>query len=342
MYARSCFMLLGVFLLSMLTGCPNPWAANGSLFLVDASKDRAVVEYDRQWDGMETGPSSLWLVDLNGGDATRFKAARKQFVQAGGDYYVAELVGDHDVLQSVVAGQFSTADEWKLFEPDAESESYGGVLLDGSRAVYCTPDGLAIYGLPERAIRKTVPVSEAVAFLDAVGGKYALTCLESGEALVNLDDGSVSALPAAPNDFTPEYLGAVLSDNALITSAAIFGQNEISQAILILDLPGQTWRVLADYGRTSGILVSGGVGVYGADDNFVLVSRIEQFWKESYELVDRATGERTIVATNLPVVPSIPLLRDGRVFWIDQTASVIRSFDSATHETRAYSLNIRD
>jgi hypothetical protein len=335
-------MFVVAVLTTSLIGCGNPWADDSSLSLVDAGNDRAVLEYARHWSGWEILPSSIWVADLNAGETSRFKAAHKQAdLQAGGDYYVAERASDNGQGSLIVAGQFSTGDEWTLRERDValKGRLLRQIVLDGDRAVYRTDSGLTIYGLPERAVRKTLTLAVTPVELLAVGGHYAVISTNAqsgGNALVNLDDGSITEPPAAPDNYAPQYFDAAVSDSGLVTGAS---KSNGAEAVLVLDLPAQTWRVLAEFTHLSGAIATGALVVRGADESVVLVSQSEQFSQQSLELVDRATGARTAVTTALTLDPFSALLRDGRVFWIDRAASVIGTFDVTTHVQMAYPMN---
>ena len=342
MSTRSKLVIAAGLLAAVLAGCGNwPDQQGSAVSLVDANGERAVLEYAKNWSGWEILPSSIWVAQLPAGDTSRFKDARVQNdLQAGGDYYVAERPTDEG--SRVVAGQFSTGDEWTLLRRSVRLEGriLREVVLDGDRAVYRTPDGLTVYSLPQRAVLKTVPLAEPAVELLAVGGKYAVIGLDDRyerRALVNLDEGTASEPPAPPDGFDAMYFDAAVSDTALITAGFTEGgEGGVSAAILILDLPAQTWRILADYGSNPGGQVIGrAISVMGADEQVVLVSTTELL-SRSLELVDRTTGERTAVTTDTLTTPSCALLRAGRVYWADQTLGAIRAFDVTTHETSTY------
>jgi hypothetical protein len=334
----------------MLADCGSlPGEDDSSLSLVDVSGGQAVLEYAKHWNGWETLPSSIWLAGLSTGDTSRFKGARVQYdLQASGDYYVAERPSDDGKSSRVVAGQFSTHEEWTLLERRAQ---LGGrylreVVLDGSRAVYRSDDGLTVYDLPGRAVLQTVPLPEPPVELLAVGGKYAVIALDpsySQYRLVNLEDGLVAEPPAAPNGFSAMFFDATLSDTALLTAGTIEeGGQSRGAAILELDLPGQTWHILADYGpNPGGDPTSRALGVRGADEHVVLVSVIEPLAGTTLELLARATGERTVITTeSLATTPLCALLRAGRVYWVNPLLGAIQAVDTATGETSLHAVDL--
>ena len=343
MFTRSRIAVTIALFATALAGCGNwPDQGGNALWLIDASRDRAVLEYAANWSGWMIMPSSIWVAPLPAGDASRFKEARVQAdLQADGDYYVAERPTDDG--SRIVAGRFSTGDEWTLLRRDVRLEGriFREVVLDGDRAAYRTPDGLSVYSLTQREILQTVPLSEPAVELLAVGGRYALISLDdrySRYALVDLEDGTSDEPPTAPDGLHAMYYDAALSNAALITAAyREGGDGGASYAILILDLPARTWRVLADYGASpGGLTTSRTLAVLGADQNVVLVSVIGLLGAQSLELIDRATGERSAITAPLPSSPGCALLRAGQVYWVEQTPGVIRAFDVATRQISTY------
>jgi hypothetical protein len=348
MLKRSRFVIAAGLLVAVLAGCPNlTGPQQSSLSLVDANSQRAVLEYAKNWSGWEILPSSIWVANLPAGDTSRFRAARVQTdLQAAGDFYVAERPTDNGKGSRVVAGQFSTGDEWTLLRGNVRltGRIFRQVMLEGDRAVYRSPAGLTVYSLSQRAVLKTIPLTEPAVELLAVGGKYALIALDQSDnrrALVNLDDGTAAEPPAAPNGFKGFFFDAALSDTALITAALTDeSAGPVSAAILILDLPAQTWRILADYGQNpGGHATSRSPAVQGATEQVVLVSLTDGRSQRSFELIDRATGERTAVA-NLPLEPSCAILRGNQIYWVDPTLGVIWTYDVTTHATSTYPANL--
>ncbi len=332
---------LGVFLL----GCGD-LDEGSSLALIDAHDSRAVLEYAEQWSGWEILPSSIWTAELPGGAMSRFKTSRVQAdLQARGDYYVAEVPTDGGDGSRIVAGQFSTDEEWTLYSSSVRltGRIYRQVVLDGERAVYRTTGGLVVYHLVQRSVTKTIDLPTPPVELLAAGGSYAaitLDTLTGRTLLVNLEDGTSFEPPSGPEGLQAAFWDAAITDTELV-SGAYSNEVDARAAILALDLTDRTWRIVADYGRSpSWGLLGWSVAVQGADDQVVRVTQVGSPWQQALELVDLVTGTRTQIASGALTAPSCALLRGGRVYWLATVRGAIQVYDVATGLPGTYLLDL--
>ncbi|MEW6251983.1 MAG: hypothetical protein AB1716_15180 [Planctomycetota bacterium] len=324
-------------------GCPGNADSESALRLLDVNSGQAVLQYYNAWNGWETLPSSIWLADLAEGTTRRVEPALVQYgLQAAGDFYIAERPADDGARSRVVAGQFSTGDEWTVVTRD---EALGGryfpaAALDGERVVVRVPAGLLIYGLSSRTARQTVPLTEPAVELLAAKGSQALVSFSSSYtayALVNLADGELTELPDAAEGYTPRYANAFVSDSELIAPAFVpEGETTVRQAVLRLDLATSTWETLFDYGP--GPSETRVVGLFGVDDEGALVFVAEGPWDWTLELLARDGGRAIVARLVLSDWPATAVLRDGRISWLSHSQRAVMTYEVGTAKTTVQTL----
>ncbi len=380
MWTSKPILLVAACAIIITTGCGefDPLADRPAVYPLGVDGQRFFYEHYANYSDYGDVPSSIWVLDLDGGQSRQVGDPRTRYdTQCSGDYCVfAKPVGgepDNEV-DSLVGFQISKAEPFTIVEemsPPAYSFS-----LDGTRVAFPSKDdALIVYDLEARDTVQVIPLGvsgpdetpQLGQFVDhqAVIFRWILPELPEEQddfdqsldefefvfemALVDLTTEQVTGLPRTPEDWVPLYPVPALSDDWIVLSGMPnvmdIEAGWISE-ILAYHIPTGEWNSVTSYEPVDVLGTSIGAavvaGLYG--DEAVTFRFPDESFGWSTELVNLGTGAARVIATG--GIQTLfgpgdcgPLVHDDRVYWIDTVSTRLVVYDLSTDTQRTIPLD---
>ncbi len=356
----TCSVLVMAVWLCTGTVCA-PVTDSSQLFLVGADADDVFVEYYPEYDGFVPWPSSLWSVDLDTGESNRIYDVRQlYFVQAEGDYYVAEEPLEDGKQGRIFGVQISTGRRMNIEThdtPNGTDYDGGEFILSAGRVVVHTADGLLLYDLAADRVVRTIPLPSNDAFLTAFRNDIAVLgvntgcdggCESAGFILVDVDAPATVEVDG-PMTGTGFYFGSALSDDWLFTTHTAYPNASVMVIrVLGYHIPEQEWKTVIEYEPVSvDTFAPPVVFVTGGNDAYALIVELRSPLVLSSEvriaLADLDTGQLTTVFQAAAILDSPTQggrLLGNTVRWITKSPKAAYVYDIATGVTRVVPFEI--
>lgn len=343
------------YLTVSLAGCGDFLASPDSrVELVGTAPGQVFLQYHKSYTGFNVLPSSIWSVDPDAGTSRRIRESTRQFgVEVEGDFMVTELVRDGEARGRIIAVQISTGKTIELHTRTLHLAANDPIIhgLSDGRAAVITPSGLLVFDLPNPAPAMTVELPEDTFALTAFKGELVLVSrgieyLSEGVVLVDLATGASLEIPAPPGGHT-FLTDAMLGSSAIAFSAVSqIDEDRARNQVLLFDIPTQSWRVLAEDEPYNSDGIPALLSVAGHDEERVVIEAWDARNADGnwcIESIDKVTAARTIIAQptgSVVPVPVLPMLSDGRVYWVDPILPVLIVHDLQSGERAVVPLDL--